>query len=106
MKTLLYQACLRTRQNGVENRDKAYYRYALAKPVSVFTFFFFGNRSYGSHWTPNEIYSGCCQRYITSEEAFNVFLKLLFGLYPSERKSRNTSSVCDGYRYALAKFQC
>ena len=25
MQTLLFQACLPTRQNGVENRDKAYY---------------------------------------------------------------------------------
>ena len=25
IQTLLFQACLPTRQNGVENRDKAYY---------------------------------------------------------------------------------
>ena len=30
IQTLLFQACLPTRQNGVENRDKAYYVFAVA----------------------------------------------------------------------------
>ena len=29
IQTLLFQACLPTRQNGVENRDKAYMRFSF-----------------------------------------------------------------------------
>ena len=43
----------------------------LIRKLSLFTFVLV-NRSYRSHWTPNEIYCGFSQHFITSEEAFNL----------------------------------
>ena len=59
--------------------------------ASVFTFVLV-NQSYRTHWTPNEIYCGFCQR-LKHRKKLSILLKFLFWLYPWKRKYRNSSSV-------------
>ena len=53
IQTLLFQACLPTRQNGVENRDKAYCEYRLSKDCFRWSQ---RKKSLGDIWKPNFLF--------------------------------------------------